>query len=256
MKCFKHLCAKLFLCLFFASTGFVLNVNAEEIGGEAEAAETVTTTDAVDIMALVAAIQQAMSVPAETAVVTETADATMVTTDATTATNTTVATNNVTPVVDIVAAAEARAQDVDYLSRLVQTEGGTFDDRVCVALTALHRVDSPQFPNTVKENIDAPSQFTKPTKGEVLPENRLAAEYAMELWESGLSYSVLPYGYLYFAGNGKRNRFRNAAGDHYDAPDITQFLPYITAQGPDGALILFFDDFLGDVEFLHILTKH
>ncbi|MBQ6149885.1 cell wall hydrolase [Candidatus Saccharibacteria bacterium] len=133
-------------------------------------------------------------------------------------------------------AAEARAQDVDILSRLVQTEGGTFDDRVCVALTALHRVDSPQFPNTVKENIYAPSQYAKPAKGEVLPENLLAAEYAMQLWESGMSYSVLPDGYLYFAGNGKRNRFRNAQGDHYDAPDIAQFIPYTTTQGPDGAL--------------------
>ena len=132
----------------------------------------------------------------------------------------------------------ARAQDVDYLARLVQVEGGTFDDRIRVALTVLHRVDNSQFPNTVKENINAPSQYARPAKGTVLPENQLAAEYAMQLWESGMSYSVLPEGYLYFAGNGKRNRFRNAEGDHYDdAPEVAQIVPYIIIQGPDGALI-------------------
>ena len=196
MKCFKHLCATLFLCLFVGLVGFATEIKADEVTEGAVAAET------------------AVIVPETTSVT----PASMPTT--------------VTAVF-----AEARAQDVDILSRLVQTEGGTFDDRVCVALTALHRVDSPQFPNTVKENINAPSQYAKPAKGEVLPENLLAAEYAMQLWESGMSYSVLPDGYLYFAGNGKRNRFRNTQGDHYDAPNIAQFIPYLTTQGPDGALI-------------------
>ena len=171
MKCFKHLCAKLFFCLFVSVIGFATNVKADELTEEA------------------------------------------------------------------MRAVEARAQDVDRLSRVIQTEGGTFDDKVCVGLTVLHRKDSLQFPNTVEENINAPSQYARPAKGTVLPENLLAAEYAMQLWESGMSYSVLPDGYLYFAGNGKRNRFRNAEGDHYDAPDIAQFIPYTTTQGPDGALI-------------------
>lgn len=187
MKCFKHLCATLFFCLFVGMVGFATDVKADELTEETVTAETAIIPETTSVMP--------ESIP--------------------------------TTVMAVFA--EARAQDVDILSRLVQTEGGTFDDRVCVALTALHRVDSPQFPNTVKENINAPSQYAKPARGAVLPENLLAAEYAMELWESGVSYSVLPNGYLYFAGNGKRNRFRNAEGDHYDAPDIAQFIPYLTA---------------------------
>lgn len=152
--------------------------------------------------------------------------------------------------------ATVRTEEVDRLARLVQVEGGTFEDRVCVALTVLHRVDSLLFPNTVEENINAPSQYARPTKGTVLQENLLAAEYAMELWESGMSYSVLPSGYLYFAGNGKRNRFRNAEGEHYNAPDNILLTPYTIIQGPDdGALFheLFFNNFFRDVKLFHIL---
>ncbi|MBR3270122.1 cell wall hydrolase [Candidatus Saccharibacteria bacterium] len=186
MKCFKHLCAKLFLGILFGVMGFGLEVHA------AETPEVETES-----------VGEAAVAPDETALLTE-----------------------------------ARAQDVDRLSRIIQTEGGTFDDKVCVGLTVLHRVDSPQFPNTVEENINAPSQYAEPAKGEVLPENLLAAEYAMQLWESGVSYSVLPSEFLYFAGNGKRNRFHDTNGNHYDAPDIIQlFTPYVpTQEGPDGAL--------------------
>ena len=207
MKCFKHLCAKLFLCLgFFGGWGLVSEVNAAEITDTTEAAEAAIATDTTvtEVEDLTAA---------------DDADAALL--------------------AYLAAVAEARAQDVDRLSRVIQTEGGTFDDKVCVGLTVLHRKDSPQFPDTVEENINAPSQYAKPAYGEVLPENQLAAEYAMRLWESGMSYSVLPDGYLYFAGNGKRNRFRNADGNHYNAPEIAQlFIPYTTTEGPDGALIL------------------
>ncbi len=213
MKCFKHLCAKLFLCLFVGGISFTIDVDATEL---TDATGTVEVATAPETMLNPLDMIMAMGIITATPA----------------------------PAVPDAAAvaelAEARAQDVDYLSRLVQTEGGTFDDRVCVALTALHRVDSPQFPNTVKENIDAPSQYAEPAKGTVLPENLLAAEYAMQLWESGTSYSVLPDGYLYFAGNGKRNRFRNAEGDHYDAPNIAQFIPYINTGAPMGPLFLVF----------------
>ena len=202
MKCFKHLCAALFLCLFVGGMSF--DVKAADMAGVTETVEAATTPETmVAVPAIITPEPMTLSTPAMLAA----------------------------------ALAEARAQDVDDLSRLVQVEGGTFDDRVRVALTVLHRVDSPQFPNTVEENINAPSQYARPARGEVLPENLLAAEYAMQLWESGMSYSVLPEGYLYFAGNGKRNRFRNAEGKHYDAPDIAQLVPYTTTQGPDGALI-------------------
>lgn len=242
MKCFKHLCAKLFLCLFVGSLGFTLDVSAAETTDVTGAVEVVMTPEAImaSTQAQLAAAQATLVTMQVQAVdtinvVTPTAiRAAVVQKDTTVVTQPSVAITQATPIATFT---EARAQDVDRLSRVIQPEGGTFDDKVCVGLTVLHRVDSLQFPNTVEENINAPSQYTKPTKGKVLPENLLAAEYAMQLWESGMSYSVLPDGYLYFAGNGKRNRFRNAEGKHYDAPDIAQFIPYITTQGPNGALI-------------------
>lgn len=200
MKCFKHLCAKMFLGLIFFS-GWVLtmNVNAAEIVGATETTEAATVVENV-------------AIPEDAAISKEVA---------------------MTPEAIIAAAAaEARAQDVDRLSRVIQTEGGTFDDKVCVGLTVLHRVDSPLFPNTVEENINAPSQYARPARGAVLPENLLAAEYAMQLWESGVSYAVLPSEFLYFAGDGKRNRFHDTHGNHYNSPEIAQiFTPY--TKGPE-----------------------
>ncbi len=235
MKCFKHLCTKLFFCLFVGSMGFTFKVNATELTDEiTDATEAAVTMDAVEAMESTEIMD--VVVPTETVAAAETADA---------------------AIVNLLAALNARAQDVDRLGRIIQTEGGTFDDKVCVGLTVLHRVDSPQFPNTVEENINAPSQYAKPAKGTVLPENLLAAEYAMQLWESGMSYSILPNGYLYFAGNGKRNRFRDTHGNHYDAPEIIQiFTPYII--GPDVGLFhgSFFDDFFSDIEFFHVFAYH
>ena len=201
MKCFKHLCAALFLCLFVSGLGFTTDVNAADTTGVTETVEATTIPEL-----MIATTPE--DITAQIAVT--------------------------TPDMVVAALAEARAQDVDRLSRVIQTEGGTFDDKVCVGLTVLHRVDSLQFPNTVEENINAPSQYARPAKGEVLPENLLAAEYAMQLWESGVSYSVLPNDFLYFAGNGKRNRFRDTHGNHYDAPEIAQLFttPYTTTQGP------------------------
>lgn len=209
MKCFKHLCAKLFLCfVLFGGWSFTLNVYAAEATDATETVEAATTPETALATPAMVVPEAKLTTPVPT------------------------------PEVIAAALAEARAQDVDRLSRVIQTEGGTFDDKVCVGLTVLHRVDSPQFPNTVEENINAPSQYAKPAKGVVLPENLLAAEYAMQLWESGVSYSVLPSEFLYFAGNGKRNRFHDTHGNHYNAPDIAKiFVPYTTTQGPDGALI-------------------
>lgn len=114
-----------------------------------------------------------------------------------------------------------RAQDVEMLSRLIQTEGGyAFEDKVCVALTVLHRVDNPDFPDTVEETINEPSQYANLAKGEVLEENAQAAEYAMEVWENGTSYSILPSQFLFFHGNGKKNSFHDYHGQYYKLPKL------------------------------------
>ena len=114
-----------------------------------------------------------------------------------------------------------RSQDVETLSRLIQTEGGyAFEDKVCVALTVLHRVDNPDFPDTIEETINEPSQYADLAQGDVLEENALAAEYAMEAWENGTSYSILPSQFLFFHGNGKKNSFHDYHGQYYKLPKL------------------------------------
>ena len=230
MKCFKHLCAKWFLCLvLFSGWGFTLNVSAAEDTNATEVMSIPLDESAIggaDVLGDVNALTNVDSTEAAIA-------ANMV---------------NIAEPMEATTQALllARAQDVDRLSRIIQPEAGkTFEDKVCVGLTVLHRVDNPNFPNTVEENINAPSQYTKPAKGEVSPENLMAAEFAMQLWESGISYAVLPGQFLYFAGNGRVNKFHDSHGHYYNLPDMTPgdtISPYIT--GPDGALFHFLITFL------------
>ena len=113
---------------------------------------------------------------------------------------------------------QAREQDIDYLSRIIYPEAGSdcipFSDKVGVGLTVLHRVDS--------ENITAPEQYAEIYSGEIPEECREAAEFAMQLWESGLSYAFLPSQYLYFTGDGtgKHNKFHDFHGHYYKLPDL------------------------------------
>ena len=228
MKCFKHLCATLFLCSVFCGWVLTLSVSAAENASTTEVMSSPVSENAiggVDTLGYMSAL-----------------------TDVDVA-NAVVATENMSAIEftnTTQALLLARAQDVDRLSRIIQPEAGnTFEDKVCVGLTVLHRVDSPNFPNTVEENINAPSQYTKPAKGEVSPENLMAAEFAMQLWESGISYAVLPGQFLYFAGNGRVNKFHDAHGHYYNLPEITPentLSPYTA--GPNGALFHFLMIFL------------
>ncbi len=113
--------------------------------------------------------------------------------------------------------------DLERLARLIQAEGGvSFEDKVAVGLTVLHRIDNEKFPNTLKGNIEMPNQYAKPSNGTILEENMQAAEYAMQLWESGMSYAYLPHQYIYFTGDGtgKKNKFHDYHGHYYDLPEI------------------------------------
>ena len=198
MKCFKHLCAKCFFG-FVIFSGWGFTLNASAAEVAVETAEPSAIED-TNAAGNIDALEPAPSMQELQL---------------------------------------ARAQDVDWLSRIIQPEAGNaFEDKVCVGLTVLYRVSSPDFPNTVKENIELPSQYTKPTKGEVLPINLMAAEYAMQLWESGASYAVLPAQYMYFVGDGRKNKFHDSHGHYHDLPKIDPenlTLPY--TQGPNGALI-------------------
>ena len=113
--------------------------------------------------------------------------------------------------------------DLEKLARLIQAEGGvSFEDKVAVGLTALHRIDNEKFPNTLKGNIEMPNQYAKLSSGTILEENMQAAEYAMQLWESGMSYAYLPHQYIYFTGDGtgKKNKFHDYHGHYYVLPEI------------------------------------
>ena len=219
MNYLRNLCTKVSLCFaFLAGWVFVSNVNAMEITDAPEAVESVEAVEATETV--------------ETANTTEIVEAPNITE--------TMDVAGATDPIDTIKFLEMRAQNVDRLSRLIQVEGGrAFEDKVCVALTVLHRVDNPNFPSTIEDTINEPSQYATPTSGAVLPINLLAAEYAMQLWESGMSYTVLPPQFLYFAGNGVRNRFHDFHGHYHDLPRIDENIiaPYIL--GPAWALFIF-----------------
>lgn len=111
-----------------------------------------------------------------------------------------------------------RQADIDLLARLIETEAGSdfipLEEKIKVGLTVLHRCDNPAFPDTVAENIYKPGQYAKP-KAVATATNQFAAECAMHLWESGVSYQVLPSEALYFNGDGRRNYFKDVRGIVY-----------------------------------------
>lgn len=59
--------------------------------------------------------------------------------------------------------------DKDLLARLVraEAEGESYAGKVAVATVVLNRVDSADFPDTIKEVIYQPRQFTPVTNGEI-----------------------------------------------------------------------------------------
>ncbi|MFY0544297.1 cell wall hydrolase [Brevibacillus sp. H7] len=62
------------------------------------------------------------------------------------------------------------ARDMELLARLVYAEGRgePYEGQVAIAAVVLNRVESPQFPNTVREVIFAPNAFS-PVKNGKLP---------------------------------------------------------------------------------------
>jgi len=69
--------------------------------------------------------------------------------------------------------------DIDLLARIVRAEAQTepFKGKVAVADVVLNRVESSQFPDTVKEVIYAPGQFQPVANGEI---NKPADEESIE----------------------------------------------------------------------------
>lgn len=69
--------------------------------------------------------------------------------------------------------------EIDLLARIVRAEAQTepFEGKVAVADVVLNRVESPQFPDTVKDVIYAPGQFQPVSNGEI---NKPADEESVE----------------------------------------------------------------------------
>lgn len=59
--------------------------------------------------------------------------------------------------------------EIDLLARLVRAEAQTepFEGKVAVACVVLNRVESPQFPDTIREVIYAPGQFQPVQNGQI-----------------------------------------------------------------------------------------
>jgi N-acetylmuramoyl-L-alanine amidase len=77
-------------------------------------------------------------------------------------------------------------EEIDLLARLVRAEAQTesLEGKIAVACVVLNRVESPQFPDTIKEVIYAPGQFQPVQNGEI---NKPADEESFQAVQAALS---------------------------------------------------------------------
>ena len=86
-------------------------------------------------------------------------------------------------------------------------------ERAAVAWTILNRVDSPEFPDNIRDVVTTPGQFAFSWDAPILPELYRLAEDVLyrhhaEHTGEGDVGRVLPAEYCYFWGDGKHNYFR------------------------------------------------
>lgn len=89
-------------------------------------------------------------------------------------------------------------EEIDLLARLVRAEAQTesSEGKIAVACVVLNRVESPQFPNSIKEVIYAPGQFQPVQNGEI---NKPADEESIQAVKAALSNQrQLVQGALFF----------------------------------------------------------
>ena len=88
--------------------------------------------------------------------------------------------------------------EIDLLARLVRAEAQTepLEGKIAVACVVLNRVESPQFPDTIKEVIYAPGQFQPVKNGEI---NKPADEESIQAVKAALTEQrVMAPGALFF----------------------------------------------------------
>jgi N-acetylmuramoyl-L-alanine amidase len=91
----------------------------------------------------------------------------------------------------------ASSEEKDLLARLVraEAEGEPYAGKVAVATVVLNRVDSPDFPNTVKEVIYQSGQFTPVDNGEI---NKTADSESKKAVEEAYGFRGQGAGSLFF----------------------------------------------------------
>lgn len=118
-------------------------------------------------------------------------------------------------------------QELDLLSRLVESEGGTesYYTRLMIASVVINRVNDPKFPNTLREVIYAKSQFSVTTvyKNGIPMIDHPASEESIEAAREILEYgSVIPQDVQVFYAKGCRESWVTSRVT-YDTVDDTVF---------------------------------
>lgn len=111
---------------------------------------------------------------------------------------------------------EPQHEAVIMLAKLIYGEarGCSTMEQAAVVWNALNRVDSPEFPDSVKEVILHKNAYTGYDPDHPVQEEFVElAQDVLERWileklDGGNHGRVLPKEYLYFSGNGEVNRFR------------------------------------------------
>lgn len=123
--------------------------------------------------------------------------------------------------------------DVEYLANVAwgEARGCSTTEQAAVMWCVLNRVDSPEFPNTVKEVVTEPGQF------DGYSESNPIEEYLADLAEDVLigwnleklgedGGRVLPKEYMYFTGDGTVNYFYTNWYNQVNAWDWSLPSPY------------------------------
>ena len=100
--------------------------------------------------------------------------------------------------------------EVHMLAQVVYGEAGCTSDveKAAVAWCILNRVDSPLFPDTIREVITAPRQFLGYSPSHPIDDHILwLVQDVLDRWWSGSDGRVLPADFLYFTGDGRHNYF-------------------------------------------------
>lgn len=100
--------------------------------------------------------------------------------------NTTKSTSSNETIQEVPVSTNLSDSEIDLLARLVRAEAQTepLEGKIAVACVVLNRVESPQFPNTIKEVIYAPGQFQPVKNGEI---NKPADEESIQAVKAALT---------------------------------------------------------------------